>query len=73
MPKLVVFALAYLTLAPLLGAVGVEDVDRIYESLREVALLGPILLPFWRFERFMASFVRRRSRLRGTARAEVSS
>ncbi len=72
-PKLGVFALTYLTLAPLLGAVGIEDVDRIYESLSEVALLGAVLLPFSKFERSMASFVRRRSRPRRTARSEGSS
>lgn len=54
--KLVVFAAIYLVLAPLLGAIDEEDVDRIYESLREVAFLGTLLGPFARVEREIASW-----------------
>lgn len=53
--KMVLFAGVYLTLAPLLGALGPEDVDRLEASLKEVALVGKVVAPIARYERYLAA------------------
>lgn len=53
--KFLVFAAIYLTLAPILGAVNKEDVERIASSLRELRIIGPLLAPFLQYEMRLAS------------------
>jgi O-antigen/teichoic acid export membrane protein len=56
--KMVLFGGVYLTLAPLLRAVDVGDVDRIGESLHEVPLVGTLVSPFLKYERALAGWGR---------------
>ena len=57
--KMVLFGGVYLTLAPLLGAVDLADVDRLEESFAEVPVVGTLVSPFVRYVR---ALVRRRSK-----------
>lgn len=53
--KVIVFAILYLTLAPILGAVEPEDVDRLSTSVGEVPILGYLLLMVFSYEKYLAS------------------
>ena len=53
--KMVLFAAVYLTLAPLLGALTPADVDRLESSLKGVALVGKLVAPVARYERYLAA------------------
>jgi O-antigen/teichoic acid export membrane protein len=56
--KMVLFTAVYLTLAPLLKSVDVDDIDRIGESLREVPIVGLAVSPLVRYERALAGIIR---------------
>lgn len=51
--KIALFAGIYLTLSPLLGAVSIEDLDILRESLRGVPVVGKLVSPFIGYMRAM--------------------
>ena len=52
--KLVVFAVAYFTIAPVLGAVNVEDLNLVQNAVGDMKFIGGVLDPFFRYQRRLA-------------------
>lgn len=53
--ELVIFAVVYLTLAPILGAVGPDDLATISKSVEEIPLVGKVLLLVLSYEKRLSS------------------
>ncbi|HKT21815.1 MAG TPA: oligosaccharide flippase family protein [Nitrososphaerales archaeon] len=57
--KLGVFGLIYLTLAPMLGAVDGDDIDRLVLAIGEIRGVGTVSMPFLRYARAVVKRTRR--------------